>query len=255
MSEKRQPNILFRLQRIINEFLGHSIPPGPQFIPMYVVINLQKVGTLPLCLFLMYVYQNYSLAALMYTAAHGSYGIVWLLKHLVFDDAQWRTKQTFLSAIAGFLLVLGPYWIAPYLLISRTAAATSDLTCCFGAILSIVGMVVMMAADAQKHYVLKYKKGLIDQGMYKYVRHPNYLGEIMIYGGFATMVDSWIPWVVLAWVWLELFHVNMLFKEASMSRYPQWKEYEARTLGPTAMVILSLVVLPLPYFLTKLLGL
>jgi len=63
------------------------------------------------------------------------------------------------------------------------------------------------------------------------VRHPNYLGEIMIYGSFAMMVWHWLPVVVLAWVWLGLglFAVNMTIKEASMSRYPEWASYKKRT--------------------------
>jgi hypothetical protein len=32
--------------------------------------------------------------------------------------------------------------------------------------------------------------------------------------------------LVLAWVWGGLFAVNMIMKEASLSRYPGWKEYK-----------------------------
>ena len=35
--------------------------------------------------------------------------------------------------------------------------------------------------------------------------------------------------MVLAWVWLGVFAVNMVMKEASLSRYPGWPEYRART--------------------------
>jgi hypothetical protein len=31
------------------------------------------------------------------------------------------------------------------------------------------------------------------------------------------------------WVWLMLFAVNMVMKEASMSRHPEWTEYKQRT--------------------------
>ena len=61
------------------------------------------------------------------------------------------------------------------------------------------------------------------------VRHPNYLGEMMIYGSFALLVWHWLPWLVLAWVWLGLFAVNMMNKEASLSRYPEWAAYRQRT--------------------------
>ena len=55
----------------------------------------------------------------------------------------------------------------------------------------------------------------------RFVRHPNYLGEMMIYGSFALMVWHWLPFVVLAWVWGGMFAVDMTLKEASMSRYPE----------------------------------
>ena len=61
------------------------------------------------------------------------------------------------------------------------------------------------------------------------VSQPNYLGEIMIYGSFAMMVWHWLPFVVLAWIWLGIFAVNMIMKEASMSRYPEWAAYKKRT--------------------------
>ncbi len=39
----------------------------------------------------------------------------------------------------------------------------------------------MLVSDAQKYYTLKYKKGLISDGMFYATRNPNYLGEIMLY--------------------------------------------------------------------------
>jgi Protein of unknown function (DUF1295) len=87
----------------------------------------------------------------------------------------------------------------------------------------------MIAADAQKFFTLRVKRGLITDGMYRYVRHPNYLGEMMIYGSFALMVWHWLPVMVLAWVWVGMFAVNMTLKEASMSRYPEWTQYKKRS--------------------------
>merc|ERR1711907_77465 len=210
VGEKTTPDVTVRVRDAINTFLGQNFPPGPQFIPMYFVINLQKGGTLPFCLYLMHYYDNYSASALFYTAAHGGYGILWLLKHFAFDDPKWRKNVPLLSAVWAFLLVLGPSWIAPYLLISRTALPASNEMCAFACLLSTVGMVIMIAADCQKHFTLMYKRGLITDGMFRYVRHPNYTGEMMLYAGFALMVRHWAVWAVLAWVWVQLFHTNIM---------------------------------------------
>ena len=196
---------------------------------MYYIINFQKGGTLPFCLLLMYYFDNFSTQALFYTAAHGTYGLVWLLKHCFFRDANWDAKQTILGCCNSFLLVLGPYWLNPYLLISKTATAATPTKCAVACGISILGMVIMCASDAQKHFTLRIKKGLITTGLFALCRHPNYLGEMMIYGGFAMMVEHWIGWAVLAFVWVQLFHTNILYKEASMSRYSAWPEYTSRT--------------------------
>ena len=95
--------------------------------------------------------------------------------------------------------------------------------------LCMIGSVIMIAADAQKFFTLSFRSGLITTGMHRYVRHPNYLGEMMIYGSFALMVWHWLPVLVLAWVWIGLFAVNMVIKEASLSRYPGWTAYKKRS--------------------------
>ena len=86
-----------------------------------------------------------------------------------------------------------------------------------------------MVADAQKYYTLKYNKGLITDGIHKYIRHPNYLGEMMLYGSFALMVMHWLPFVILALVWGFVFVPNMITKEKSLSRYPEWQAYKKRS--------------------------
>jgi protein-S-isoprenylcysteine O-methyltransferase Ste14 len=65
--------------------------------------------------------------------------------------------------------------------------------------------------------------------MFRYVRHPNYLGEMTIYTALALLVWHWWPVLLLAAIWGNLFAVNMAMKEVSMSRYPEWDAYRART--------------------------
>ena len=87
----------------------------------------------------------------------------------------------------------------------------------------------MIAADAQKFFTLRLRTGLITDGMFRWVRHPNYLGEMLIYSSFALLVWHWFPVLVLAWVWLGCFAVNMVLKEASLSRHSGWVAYRQRT--------------------------
>lgn len=224
---------LVQTMRRINNYLSQDFLGGPRLLKMAWVINFQKGGTLFYVALLMLWFQNDSTAAWVYLALHGSYGLCWLIKHFAFPDASWEKRVTLGGGLLAFLFVLGPYWVFPYLLISgvlgpsHPAPSNALLAFCIG--LHTVGVVIMMAADSQKYYMLKYRGGLIEEGLFKYIRHPNYLGEMMLYAAYALLVQHWIPWLILAWVWIGIFLVNVLMKEASLARYPEWPAYKART--------------------------
>jgi len=224
---------MFRVVGRLNRTLSEDFLGGPRVLKMAWVINLQKATTLLFVGGLMVAYQNFSTAAWVYLALHGTYGLCWLLKHLAFPDASWEKRVTFGGAVSSWLLVLGLYWVFPVLLISPVLGpdhpqpSVALMSFCIG--LHTLGVVIMMAADCQKSTTLKIRKGLITDGMFARVRHPNYLGEMMLYAAYALMVRHWIPWLILAWVWGGVFVTNMLHKEASMSRYPEWDAYRART--------------------------
>ncbi len=212
----------------LRDHLSDDLFGGPRVLKAAWVINLQKGGTLPFVLALMWRFDCWSATAWTYAALHGSYGLCWLLKDRVFPDPNWEKKITFAGALNMWAAVLGLYWIAPVLVVTRRIEAPV-WSLFLATLIYALGVVVMMASDAQKFFTLEVKKGLITSGFFARVRHPNYLGEMMIYGSFALLSMHWLPWVVLAWVWLGVFVPNMLRKEASMSRYPQWQAYRARS--------------------------
>jgi protein-S-isoprenylcysteine O-methyltransferase Ste14 len=206
-----------------DDFLG-----GPKVVPLNWVINLQKGGTLPFVLGLMVVFDNFTPTAWTYAALHGSYGLLWLLKELVFPDVGWARKVTVGAAVNGFVLVLGLYWLAPILLITKRIEQPPAVLAA-ATFMYAVGVVLMVGSDAQKYFVLQQKKGLITNGFFARVRHPNYLGEMMLYGAFAVVAGHLVPWLVLAWVWGGLFIPNMLRKEYSMKRHDGWAAYKAHS--------------------------
>ena len=212
----------------LRDHLSEDFLGGPKVVKLAWAINLQKGGTLPFVLALMFAFDNFTATAWTYAALHGSYGLLWLLKDAVCPDPGWEKKVTLASAVNSWLLVLGLYWLAPVLLIT-TRYEAPPRTLAIATIVYALGVVIMMGSDAQKYFVLKARKGLITDGFFARVRHPNYLGEMMLYGSFAVVAGHWIPWVVLAWVWTGLFLPNMLRKERSMSRYPEWAAYKARS--------------------------
>ena len=218
------------LQRWIalRTYLSEDFLGGPKALKMSWVINAQKGGTLPFVLGLMILTDTWTATAWTYLALHGSYGLIWLLKDRTMPDPRWNARITFGGAFMTFALVLGLYWVAPVLLVLDNTEQPAWLLA-VAAIAYAIGVVIMMASDAQKHFTLQVQRGLITTGFFARVRHPNYLGEMVLYGAFALVAGHWIPWVILAWVWIGLFLPNMLGKEASMSRYPEWAAYKART--------------------------
>jgi len=213
---------------LTSDFLG-----GPKPWKFSWVINFQKAGTFFFVAWLMWFYQNTSTAAYIYLAMHGSYGLVWLIKDLSFPDANWQKKITIGAGLVAFFGVLFWYWVIAWLLISEPQTPdypmADDLWFALCISICILGCVIMIAADAQKYYTLKYHKGLIVDGIHRYIRHPNYLGEMMIYGSFGLMAWHWGAAVILLSVWFFVFLPNMQAKERSLSRYPEWLDYRKRS--------------------------
>eukprot|EP01108_Squamamoeba_japonica_P009678 TRINITY_DN9155_c0_g1_i1.p1 TRINITY_DN9155_c0_g1~~TRINITY_DN9155_c0_g1_i1.p1 ORF type:complete len:239 (-),score=16.46 TRINITY_DN9155_c0_g1_i1:25-741(-) len=205
---------------------------GTPVMPLSTAINLQKCTTLPFCMLLCAYYNNWGDDALLYTALHGSYGLLWYLKHLAFPDPNWDRQVSFFGAAAAWICVLGPYWIAPYLLISSPdMPEASPFLRAFCVVLFSLGVSIMLVADCQKYFTLKCreKKELISNGMFALVRSPSYTGEMMLYASFALLARHLVPFLVLLIVWTTIFVPNIVTKEKSMSRYPQWKAYTSRT--------------------------
>jgi len=222
---------MFSLSYITNSFVNYistSLPPGPPFVKMKQIINFQKGGTFFYVLFLMYYFNNFSLTSYLYLALHGTYGFLWLLKDRIFPDSSWERKITATSAVACVLFVLAPYWISPLLIIKdRVSISNFKLALCIS--LHTFGCVTMMASDTQKYFVLKEKKGLITNGWFSRIRNPNYLGEMMIYGTYALVGTSYIPYLILSVIWSVLFYPNMVMKDNRILEKEKGHDYIEQT--------------------------
>eukprot|EP01097_Dermamoeba_algensis_P007570 TRINITY_DN4814_c0_g1_i1.p1 TRINITY_DN4814_c0_g1~~TRINITY_DN4814_c0_g1_i1.p1 ORF type:complete len:225 (-),score=50.61 TRINITY_DN4814_c0_g1_i1:79-753(-) len=208
------------------------------------LINFFKGLTLPYCLLLIIIYDNWSYEALVYAALHGGYGICWVLKDYYFPDKNWTENLT-VSSFVKVSFGLSLYWLAPYLLISDPLYKTSvpqasqwsdvfspspsPVRVALTLLIYQFGMIFHFVSDAHKYFVLNARKGLIEDGLFALCRHPNYFGEFLIYFSFFFLTMRWQPFLVNL---LFLFHVfvpNMLAKEKSMKRHEGWEAYCRRT--------------------------
>ncbi|NJK47572.1 DUF1295 domain-containing protein [Candidatus Gracilibacteria bacterium] len=190
-------------------------------------INLHKALTFLFVLGLMVAYQNFNTGAWVYLALHGTYGMMWLLKDRIYPDKQWEQDISLGMGITTFTF-LGLYWIAPFILISSRVEPSPPLIAAAISI-NLVGVFLHYSSDAQKYYTLKYRPGLITEGFFARCRNTNYLGEILIYLGFALLAQHWLPYVILGGFFSLVFLPNMLKKDKSLARYPEFEEYQANS--------------------------
>ncbi|NEQ43802.1 MAG: DUF1295 domain-containing protein [Leptolyngbya sp. SIOISBB] len=191
------------------------------------VINLHKAITFLVVLGLMMAYQNFTLAPWVYLALHGTYGLLWLLKDRIYPDKQWEQVLPLPMVFTTFV-ILGLYWVAPLLLISRGVEPPLPLVA-IAIALNILGVFLHYGSDAQKYYTLKYRQGLITEGFFARCRNTNYLGEILIYLPFAMLSMHWLPFVILGGFVAGIFVPNMRKKDRSLSRYPEFAAYQANS--------------------------
>ena len=103
-----------------------------------------------------------------------------------------------------------------------------------GSAVILVGIYFELIADLQMKAFIKIRKSredVIDIGMWKYSRHPNYLGEILIWFGvaFILIIHNYqmAYWIVGAIVNLLMFlFISIPMEEKHMLEYkPNLKEY------------------------------
>ena len=214
---------LFRIVAWATEDFGG----GPKQLKMAWVIDFHKVVTLFIIAGMMLYLENFTTAAWVYLGLHGIYGYCWLVKDFGFRDSSFNARVTWGGAFMTYLLLVGWYWLFPWFFLTRSTAPSNALL--FTAIaLHTWGITWMIAADCQKHFTLKYHRGLMTEGMFRYTRNPNFFGEILIYFSYALLADHWLTWIVFGYAVLY-FYTRMLVKDGSISRYPEWERYAANS--------------------------
>ena len=172
--------------------------------------------------------------ALIYLALHGTYGVLWITKSYIYPDKQWEGKTGILYGLViwGSLSL---YWISPYILTSNTHFFPifnnpPPLYYAICIIIYTIGIFLHFTSDMQKYIYLKIKPGyLITDHMFLKIRNTNYLGEFFIYSGFTLLACDWLPlfalFLFIAIIWIP----NMIKKDKSLSRYPEFTDYKKRT--------------------------
>ena len=198
-------------------------------LPHKVFIDTNKGSNAIVVVALMAYYNAWhNETAWVYLALHGIYGLLWISKSRLFPDKQWEQPVPWSTGLAtwGFLSL---YWIAPYLITSRDLHAAPWLLALCVALWG-VGVFLHFASDMQKHVHLQLAPGtLLSTGLWARCRNPNYLGEFFIYLAFVLLGMHWATMIVLGLALFAIWLPNMLKKDRSLARYPEFAAWKARS--------------------------
>lgn len=102
-------------------------------------------------------------------------------------------------------------------------------------IVSLMAVLLQGTADYQMHKFRKSRKGgFIREGLWKYSRHPNYLGEILMWWGIALALVCIMPqyWYLIAGAFantLLFVFISIPLADKRQSRKPGFEKYKAST--------------------------
>lgn len=110
-----------------------------------------------------------------------------------------------------------------------------------GAAIALIGLFMETMADLQKSAAKKISNTFVSTGLYKYVRCPNYLGEIIFWTGiFFSGIDiygtSWASWIISILGYLLIIYVMVSGAKRLEKRQnknygndPKYQEYVKKT--------------------------
>jgi len=192
-------------------------------------INSNKGLTLLVMLTMIAAYNQWqNTAAWVYLALHGTYGMLWILKSIIYPDSTWEQNVSVWYGI-GSWAALALYWIPGWLLISRDIQIPSwYMGLCIS--IYIFGVFFHFTSDMQKSVMLEMRpRELITDRMMALSRNINYFGEFLIYLSFAMLAMTWIAFVPLLLFIALYWSIRILKKEKSLSQKKGYHEYKQKT--------------------------
>jgi steroid 5-alpha reductase family enzyme len=134
---------------------------------------------------------------LLWAARLGSYLLIRIRR--IGRDKRFDTRRnSFIKFGSFWLLQAITVWIvmlAASLLYGVSASMGITLITFIGVFIAVLGIVIEYIADMQKFNFISQtnnKGKWIDSGLWKYSRHPNYFGEILMWIGIFVITAEWL---------------------------------------------------------------
>ena len=210
---------------------GVSPPDGSGRWSELTAINTAKLLTIVLLLALAATLGVRDMRQVVYLSLHISYCLWWLLEQWMFPE---RAKQLFTDRVGplrfGFaLLFIGVLYSLPGLLAFLNPAPISFAAVALALGLFSFGSLINASADVQKMTAKAMGADLVADGIWRRVRHVNYLGDLLRYLSFAVVAGSGWAYLVPALV-LLIYLQRIDQKETRMAaKYPRFAAYQQRS--------------------------
>ena len=148
-------------------------------------------------------------------------------------DKYFLLKSFFIVYLfQGFLMLLVS---APIVLLSLQPRSISGLAI-LGIFIWAIGYIFEVTADAQLRRFMGHpgnKGKLMTNGLWRYSRHPNYFGEVLIWWGIFVISLSTGSWLgvfgPITITYLLVFVSGIPMLEKHYSGRPDWEEYKKKT--------------------------
>ncbi|MFN6337957.1 MAG: DUF1295 domain-containing protein [Cyanobacteriota bacterium] len=194
-------------------------------------INAAKGLTILLLLVLAALVGVRDMRQVVYLSLHISYCLWWLLEQWLFPQ---RGRQLFTERVgpgrfALALLFIGVLYSLPGLLAFLNPEPISHGAVALALGLFSFGGLINASADVQKMTAKAMGAGLVSDGIWRQVRHVNYLGDLLRYLSFAVVAGSGWAYLVPGLV-LLIYLRRIGQKEAQMAaKYPDFEAYQGRS--------------------------
>jgi protein-S-isoprenylcysteine O-methyltransferase Ste14 len=191
-------------------------------------INIAKSITILCLITLALIYGIHDLRQIIYLCLHISYCSWWLIEQWLFPQRRQQifTDKIGLIAFLFALLFVGVFYSLPGYLTFVNLNPITYTTVLVALPLYIFGSLINTAADVQKMTAKSMGASLVNDGIWRSVRHVNYLGDLMRYTSFSFVSGSLWAFLLPGVIFL-LYLQRIAQKEQSMTaKYSDFTAYQ-----------------------------
>jgi len=128
------------------------------------------------------------------------------------------------AAVGGTVVVLGISH-APRTVENLVVIAAAEVLMTIGLVIMVIGL----ASLGRSFGIMPRARGLVQSGLYQWVRHPIYLGEFLVFAGIMVLAISPLTLGIYG-IFVALQVYRLMMEERTLREaYPEYAEYSDRT--------------------------